>query len=136
MPPGADRPPRSPLAAANLIADSSSPIQDQLTAVHNGNDNGLYPNPAKAMKEDRKYTLLVNSCVPSPEYDFKKNANRMRAFMGNFFCGVDCRKCLCGVEKRFINVHLHCIVSNLKRISKMSTLPLPEKLSADAHDGM
>jgi len=30
-----------------------------------------------------------------------------------------------GVErvKRFMNVHLHCIVTNLKRISKTSTLP-------------
>jgi len=30
-----------------------------------------------------------------------------------------------GVErtKRFVNVHLHCIVSNLKRISKISMLP-------------
>jgi len=30
-----------------------------------------------------------------------------------------------GVEavKRFVNVHLHCNVSNLKKISKMSTLP-------------
>jgi len=26
--------------------------------------------------------------------------------------------------KRFVNVHLHCIVSNLKRISKISTLSL------------
>jgi len=25
--------------------------------------------------------------------------------------------------KRFVNVYLHCIVSNLKRISKISTLP-------------
>ena len=32
-----------------------------------------------------------------------------------------------GVErvKRFLNVYLHCIVSNLKRISKISTLPPP-----------
>jgi len=30
-----------------------------------------------------------------------------------------------GVErvKRFVNVHLHCIVSNLKSIGKLSTLP-------------
>jgi len=44
------------------------------------------------------------------------------------------RHFLCGVErvKRFVNVHLHCIVSNLKMISKMSTLP-PGKVSADAH---
>jgi len=27
--------------------------------------------------------------------------------------------------KHFVNVHLHCIVSNLKRISKISTLPSP-----------
>ena len=34
-----------------------------------------------------------------------------------------------GVEriKRFVNVHLHCIVSNLQRISKISTLPPLEK---------
>ena len=34
--------------------------------------------------------------------------------------------------KRFVIVHLHCIVSNLKRISKISTLP-PGKISLDAH---
>ena len=30
-----------------------------------------------------------------------------------------------GVERirRFVNIHLHCIVSNLKRVSKFSTLP-------------
>jgi len=41
---------------------------------------------------------------------------------------------LYGVErvKRFVNVHLHCIVSNLKRIRKLSTLP-PGKISADAY---
>jgi len=36
--------------------------------------------------------------------------------MGHFFCGVE-------RVKRFVNVHLHCIISNLKRISKMSTCP-------------
>jgi len=42
---------------------------------------------------------------------------------------------LWGVErvKRFVNVHLHCIVSNLKNISKMSMLPPPGNISADAH---
>jgi len=40
-----------------------------------------------------------------------------------------------GVEevKRFVNVNLHCIVSNLKRTSKM--LPHPGKNTADAHAG-
>jgi len=35
--------------------------------------------------------------------------------------------------KRFANVHFHCIVSTLKKISKMSMLPAPWKISADAH---
>jgi len=30
-------------------------------------------------------------------------------------------------SKAFVDVHLHCIVSNLKRISKISTLPPLEK---------
>jgi len=42
------------------------------------------------------------------------------------FCD-SCRQIgiFCSVErvKRFVNVHLHCIVSNLKRMSKISTLP-------------
>jgi len=33
----------------------------------------------------------------------------------------------------FVYVHLHCIVNNLKKISKMSPLPPPGKISADAH---
>jgi len=34
----------------------------------------------------------------------------------------------------FVYVHLCCIANNLKKISKMSTLPpLPGKISADAH---
>ena len=44
---------------------------------------------------------------------------------------------LWGVErvKRFLNVHLHCIVSNLQMTGKMSILPptRPGKISADAH---
>jgi len=36
--------------------------------------------------------------------------------------------------KPFVNAHLHCIVSNLNRISKMSRLPPPPgKIYADAH---
>jgi len=33
--------------------------------------------------------------------------------------------------KRFVSVHLHCIVSNLKRISSFDIAP-PGKISADA----
>ena len=43
------------------------------------------------------------------------------------FCGCyrKVEHLLCGLERvlRFVNVHLHCIVSNLKMISKMPTLP-------------
>jgi len=40
-----------------------------------------------------------------------------------------------GVEREssFMNVHLDCIISNRKRINKLSTFPPPWKLSADAH---
>jgi len=35
--------------------------------------------------------------------------------------------------KRFVHVHLHCIVSNLKNVSKMWTFPPRGRISADAH---
>jgi len=35
--------------------------------------------------------------------------------------------------KRFVNVYLHCIIRNLKKISKMSTLPPPGNISAESH---
>jgi len=38
--------------------------------------------------------------------------------MGHFLCGVE-------TAKRFVNVHLHCNVSNLKNISNMMMLPPP-----------
>jgi len=57
-----------------------NPLQTQLSAVHNDNDIGLYVNSAKAITNDRKYTLLETSYTPPPEYDFKKDANGARAF--------------------------------------------------------
>jgi len=42
------------------------------------------------------------------------------------FYGVAKAKC-------FVNVHLHCIVSNLKRRSKMSILTHPGKIFGDAN---
>jgi len=44
-----------------------------------------------------------------------------------------------GVEgvKRFMNVHLHCIVTNLRRIRKISTLPTPlEKFQRTPMDAL
>jgi len=40
--------------------------------------------------------------------------------MGDFLCGLEW-------VKRFVNVHLHCIVSNLNTMSEMSTLSPLEK---------
>jgi len=43
---------------------------------------------------------------------------------GNFRYGVE-------RAKRFVNVHWHCILSNMERIMKISSLPPPGKVSAD-----
>jgi len=40
--------------------------------------------------------------------------------MGQFLCGVE-------TVKRFVNIRLHCNVSNLKKMSKMSTFHPLEK---------
>jgi len=46
--------------------------------------------------------------------------------MGHFRCGVES-------ENRYVNVHLYCNVSNLKKMSKMCDVAPPGKISADAH---
>jgi len=46
--------------------------------------------------------------------------------MGHFLCGIE-------MAKSYVNAHLHCIVSSLKRASKMSTLPINGKISVNAH---
>jgi len=46
--------------------------------------------------------------------------------MGHFRCGVE-------MVKRYVNAHLHCIVSSLKWASKMSTLPISGKISVNAN---
>ena len=46
--------------------------------------------------------------------------------MGHFPCGVE-------RLKRYVNAHLHCIVSSLKWASKMSTLPINGKISVNAY---
>jgi len=46
--------------------------------------------------------------------------------MGNFPCGVE-------RVKRFVKVHLHCIVRNLKKDRRNVDVAPPGKISADAH---
>jgi len=50
---------------------------------------------------------VVNSYTAPHEKDFKIDVNGAYAFMGNFLCGVE-------TGKSFVNVHLHCNVSNLQ----------------------
>jgi len=47
--------------------------------------------------------------------------------MGNYLCGVE-------RSKRFVKVHLHCIVRNLKKDKRNVDVALPWKISVDAHD--
>ena len=62
------------VSTANVVVDSSSPIQTQLSAVHNNNDMGWYPYSAKAAKGWQKVVcnLFANSNTTPPVYDFKK----------------------------------------------------------------
>jgi len=50
-----------------------------------------------------------------------------------FLQGKHCMELLPWHWTFFVYVHLRCIANKLKKISKMSTLPSPGKISADAH---
>jgi len=79
---------------------------------------------------------LPGNCVPlSPLVTPLRSRGHFRygkgkEFVNVVFCEAFCER---GVEtaKRFVNVHLHHIVSNMERISKISSFP-PGKDSADA----
>jgi len=62
---------------------------------------------------------LVQPTAPLDK-DFKTDANGTHAFIGDFLCAVE-------TGKLFVNVHLHCNVSNLKMMSKISTFQPLEK---------
>ena len=42
------------MSIANVVVDSSSPVQAQLSVFHNNNDTEWYANSAKAVNNDRK----------------------------------------------------------------------------------
>jgi len=50
-----------------------------------------------------------------------KNANGAGAFMGNFLCGAE-------RVKRFVKVHLHCIIRNLKKDKRNVDVARPWKM--------
>jgi len=75
---------------------------------------------ALGQKSLETLTYCVNYCsIPGCWVSLSKKRIFCDCYrnMGRFLCGVE-------RVKRFVNVHLHCIISNLKIISKMSTLSL------------
>jgi len=78
------QPEQTNASTANVV-DSSWPIQTQLSAVYNNNDIGLYANSVKAVQDDKKYILLAHMYASPPEYNFKKDANAVRALLDIFF---------------------------------------------------
>ena len=46
------QPAQTNVSTTNVVLDSSSPIQTQMSAVHNNNDVGLYANSAKSVKDE------------------------------------------------------------------------------------
>ena len=85
-----------------------------------------YTNSAKSLIDERKCRFVANSYTAPLEKDFKIDANGAHAFMGHFLCGVE-------TVKRFVNIRLHCNISNLKITSKIMTLQPLGNISADAH---
>jgi len=83
-----------------------------------------------------KFVIHLELCLLSLKISMLTKTNI--CIVQIFLEGKPCRNIgyfLCGVErvKRFVYVHLRCIVNNLKRISKTLTLPTLGKISADAH---
>ena len=86
-------------SAADVVVDRLSPIQTQLFAVHNNNDIGLYPNSTKAVKDDRKYTLMTNCCSLRLHLNTISKRMRMeRVLSWEFYLQFR--------SKRFMNFHL------------------------------
>jgi len=52
------QPAQTNVSTTNAVVDSSSPIQTQLSAVHNNNYIGWYPNSAKNCKGWRIFFVV------------------------------------------------------------------------------
>jgi len=103
------------------VVDSSSPIQTQLSAVDNNNDIGWYPNSAKAVKDAKKY-LFANSNSLQLHLDTVSKMRTERVFSWGIFF-------VCKKGKRFVKVHLCCIVRNLKKDKRnVDVVPLEKFL--------
>jgi len=102
------------VSTANAVVDSSSPIQAQLSAVHNNNDIGWYPHSAKAIKDEKSATFSQTR-IQLHLNTISKKRERRAWFQREF--SLWCRK-----GKAFCEVHLFCIVSNPERVSEMSML--------------
>jgi len=99
-----------------------------------GEQNGNLPSVIVedvARNAARQWLLIALSHVLL--YDVKRNlaANKAHFWeccrnMGHFRCGVE-------RVKRYVNAHLHCIISSLKWGSKMSTLLINGNVSVNAY---
>ena len=105
--------------------DSLSPIQAELSAIHNNNYIGWYSKSGKAVKDDKKHNLSQTRKQLHLN-TISKIANRARAFMGNFLCGVERVKLL------WRSICIASLAIWIGISEKVDVSP-PGIISADAH---
>jgi len=77
------QPAQTNASTPNLV-NSSNPIQTRVSAILNNSDIGLYPKSTKALKDDRKYTLLANAIIHTTWIRFQKGCQWSACFHGEF----------------------------------------------------
>ena len=111
---------------------------EAICGIFPGTAKNIFPESAKSGEtsfyplETKKRTLVAKNVIGKCQNSKSKGScwpsqtppTRMNT--GHYLWGKE-------TVKRFADVHFHCIVSTLKNISKMSMLPAPWKISADAH---
>jgi len=95
---------------------------------------GVQPHKASVVSNAaRQWLLIAESHVLL--YNVKRNLAANEVYFWHccrnifFVVTLECP----GRVKRYVNAHLHCIVSSLKWASKMSTLPINGKISVKAY---
>jgi len=86
----------------------------------------MLPQFSKSCIGSQKSTTFWQTRIRLHLNAISKNANGARAFMGNFLCGLE-------RVKRFVKVHLHYMLRNLKKDKRNVDVAPPGKVSADAH---
>jgi len=127
-------------------------------SVENNSDkifqNWVLFNQKRLMREPQTYLLIFQvhfrlSCVnirqfckicnkwqkvhPYGEFVYSSTWKRFQNSCEWSACFHGAVSLWCRNSKAFVNLHLHCNVSNLKKLSKMSTLHHPRKIYTDSH---